>query len=81
MVITFISRESMDQLGIVGNLSRGQLNRENVPHSRLRIWSRETGSAIVPSRVRTLILHTQAESDILISSVCNIIVFVLLVSH
>ncbi|CAM9418616.1 unnamed protein product [Ascophyllum nodosum] len=29
--------------------------------SRLRIWSRETGSA-VPSRVSLLILHTQAES-------------------
>ena len=31
------------------------------PRSRLRIWFRETGSA-VPSRVRLLILHTQAES-------------------
>ena len=30
------------------------------PSSRLRIWSRETGSA-VPSRVSLLILHTQAE--------------------
>ena len=35
----------------------------SVPLSRtcLRIWSRETGSA-VPSRVSLLILHTQAES-------------------
>ena len=32
------------------------------PHSRQRIFSRETGSA-VPSRVSLLILHTQAESD------------------
>ena len=31
------------------------------PRSRLRIWSREKGSA-VPSRVSLLILHTQAES-------------------
>ena len=31
------------------------------PCSRLRIWSRETGSA-VPFRVSQLILHTQAES-------------------
>ena len=31
------------------------------PRSRLRIWSRETGSA-VPSRVSLLILRTQAES-------------------
>ena len=30
------------------------------PHSRLRIWSRETGSA-VPSCVSLLILNTQAE--------------------
>ena len=35
------------------------------PRSRLRIWSRETGSA-VPSRVSPLILHTQAESDWLV---------------
>ena len=42
----------------VANPARGQLNRENaffpVPRSRLRIWSRETGSAI-PSRVSLLI--------------------------
>ena len=31
------------------------------PRLQLRIWSRETGSA-VPSRVSLLILHTQAES-------------------
>ena len=31
------------------------------PRSRLRIWSRETGSA-VPSRVSPLILHAQAKS-------------------
>ena len=31
------------------------------PRSRLRIWSRETDSA-VPSRVSPLVLHTQAES-------------------
>ena len=32
------------------------------PRTRLRTWSRETGS-VVPSRVSLLILHTQAESD------------------
>ena len=47
----------MDQPGKVANPARGQLNRENnIPLSRacLRIWSRETGSA-VPSRVSLLI--------------------------
>ena len=48
-----------DQPGKVANPARGQLNRENeylfpCPHSRLRIWSRETGSA-VPSRASLLI--------------------------
>ena len=42
----------MDQSGKVANPARGQL----------RIWSRETGSA-VPSRASQLILHTQAESS------------------
>ena len=48
----------MDQPGKVANSARGQLNREEsifpYPRSRLRIWSRETGSA-VPSRVSLLI--------------------------
>ena len=55
----------MDQPGKVANPARGQLNRKNeylsCPRTCLRIWSRETGSA-VPSRVSLLILHTQAES-------------------
>ena len=55
----------MDQPGNVANPARGQLNRENLlfpcPRACLRIWSRETGSA-VPSRASLLILHTQAES-------------------
>ena len=50
---------------MVANSACGQLNRENTnfpfPRSRLRVWSRELGSA-VPSRVSPLILHTQAES-------------------
>ena len=50
--------KSKDQPGKVANPARGQLNRENktfsCPRSRLRIWSRETGSA-VPSRVSLLI--------------------------
>ena len=68
MVITYYSK-GMDQPGKVANpLLRGQLNVHRAcilflcPRcSRLRIWSRETGSA-VPSRVSFLVLHTQAES-------------------
>ena len=48
----------MDQPGKVANPARSQLNRENeyspVPRPCLRIWSRETDSA-VPSRVSLLI--------------------------
>ena len=48
----------MDQPGKGASPTRGQLNRKNeyfpCPHSFLRIWSRETGSA-VPSRVSLLI--------------------------
>ena len=56
----------MDQPGKVTSSSRGQPNRENIyifpcPRTRLRIWSREKGSA-VPSRVSLLILYTQAGS-------------------
>ena len=50
MVITY--SKSKDQPGKVANPARGQLNREN--RSRLRTWSRETGSA-VSSRVSLLI--------------------------
>ena len=52
--------KSMDQPGKVTSPARGQLNRKHeylvcfCPCSRLRIWSRETGSA-VPSRVSLLI--------------------------
>ena len=53
-----IYSKSMDQPGKVGNPARGQLNREDVffpcPRSRLRIWSRETGSG-VPSHISLLI--------------------------
>ena len=56
----------MDQPGKVANPARGQLNiqRKRIfpcSRTRLRIWSRETGSA-VPSRVSLFIVHTQAES-------------------
>ena len=48
----------MDQPGKVANPARGQLNKENEYHPlrvrSLRIWSRETGSA-VPSRVSLVI--------------------------
>ena len=49
--------KSKDQPGKAANPARGQLNRYislSLPCSRLRIWSRETGSA-VPSRVSLLI--------------------------
>ena len=49
MVTTF--SKGKDQPGKVANPARGQLDRENV---RLRIWSRETGSAVL-SRVSLLI--------------------------
>ena len=56
MVITY--SKGKDQPGKVANPARGQLNRANYlfscPRSRLRIWSRETGS-VVPSRVSPLI--------------------------
>ena len=46
--------------------------------SRLRIWSRKTGSA-VPSRVNPLIFHTQAESSIINhqSSIINLVLCLL----
>ena len=57
LLVTYVQLV-MDQPGKVANPARGQLNRENeyfpVRVSRLRIWSRETGSA-VPSRVSLLI--------------------------
>ena len=48
-----------DQPGKVADPARGQLAEQGkwillCPHSRLRIWSRETGSA-VPSRISLLI--------------------------
>ena len=56
MVIKY--SKDKDQPGKVANPDRVQLNRKNdvlpVPCSHLRIWSRETGSA-VPSRVNLLI--------------------------
>ena len=55
MVITF--SKSKDQPGKVANPARGELNSEidiSCPRSRLRIWSREKGSA-VPSRASLLI--------------------------
>ena len=58
-------QQSMDQPGtirMVVNPARGQLNREtNVfpcPHLRLKIWSRETGSAIPVPRQRAHSPHT-----------------------
>ena len=58
-------KQSIRSTGHQSCSSWSQLNREKIifpcPRSRLRIWSRETGSA-VPSRVALLLLHTQAES-------------------
>ena len=55
----------MDQPDLVANPARGQPNTDLIfllwPRSRLRIWSRETDSA-VPSRVSPVILQTQTES-------------------
>ena len=57
MVITY--SKGKDQPGKVANPARGQLAKQGnliipCPRSPLRIWSRETGSAI-PSRVSLLI--------------------------
>ena len=50
MVITY-TQQSMNQPVKVVNLARCQLNRENelflCPRMRLRIWYRETGSAVL----------------------------------
>ena len=57
-MITQTYSKSTAQPGKVAKPTRGQLKKENIifpyPRSRLRIWSRETGSA-VPSRVSLLI--------------------------
>ena len=55
IVITY--SKGKDQPGKVANPARGQLDGENEffrPRARLRIWFRETGSA-VPFRVSLLI--------------------------
>ena len=60
--------KSMDQPSKVANPTRGQLNRENKEYfpvrvrSCLRIWSRETGSAVSSVLRQPAHLHTQAES-------------------
>ena len=50
----------MDQPGKVANPEQGKWNLP-CPRTRLRVWPRETGSAVL-SRVSPLILHTQTES-------------------
>ena len=62
-----IARKGEDQPSKVANPARGQLVEQGkrilpCPRSRLRIWSRETGSA-VPSGVGLLISTLQAESS------------------
>ena len=62
---TVLLQDCGDQPGKVANPARGQLNRENeyFPRSRLRIWSRETGSTVsslVPRQPAHLL--TQVES-------------------
>ena len=61
IVITYNSRVQINRK--VANPVHGQLNREKCPcpRSRLKNWFREIGLA-VPSRVRLLILYTDAES-------------------
>ena len=58
--VVWINRVRLPILLVVLNLTRKV--PFPCPRSRLRIWSRETGSA-VPSRVSPLILYIQAESD------------------
>ena len=46
----------LDQPGMVANPARGQLNRKHFvpcPRSRLKIWSRETGSAVPSASARS----------------------------
>ena len=65
-IVTHIAK-SMDQPGKVANPTRGQLNRETCPRSRLRIWSRETASAVpsrtVPRRLQFQLEHRNTEKD------------------
>ena len=67
MVTTYSKgKNHTDQPGKVANPARGQLAEQGkriipCPRSRLRIWSRETVSA-VPSRVSVLISILQAKS-------------------
>ena len=56
--------QSIEQPVMAASSARGHLDFP-CPRTRLRIWSRGTGSA-VPSRVSPLSLHTQAESDWLV---------------
>ena len=59
MVSTF--QQSMDRPGVVANPALVQPNNcFPFLRSRLRKWSRETGSAI-PSHISSLILHTRAD--------------------
>ena len=57
-MVTHIARVWINRVRLPILLVRGQLNGENeyfpCPRSRLRIWSRETGSAVT-SRVSLLI--------------------------
>ena len=60
-VITY--SKGKNKPGKVANPARGQLNRENdifpvVVRSHLRIWSRETVSAVVPSPRVSLLIST-----------------------
>ena len=58
VIVITCSKRRINRVRLVANPARGQLNRERYffpcPCSRLRIWSRETGSA-VPSRVSLFI--------------------------
>ena len=58
--ITLLVEYGSTGYDMVANAARGELNRQDFffpcPRSRLKIWSRETGSA-VPLRVSLLILR------------------------
>ena len=70
MIITYYGRAWINR-GMVANLPRSQPNRKNAfffcPRSRLRIWSHEKNLA-VPARGSLLILHSRAESIIVLES-------------
>ena len=69
----------MDQPGKIANPARGQLKKGKLifpyPRTCLRVWSRETGSA-VSSRASLPFLYTQAEPYICIYIYIILLIYV-----